>query len=185
MLTRRNYKLHKITKSIFNMITAVLVIMLVIGAILFGLYILGTHKIAQENITNTSQEILDNAVDVVYDKEYNEFDFSNYNQIETTTYKESISSYNNFVVYFYGNSEVSDEFLKVVDTAIKRADMNITALDLNTVSKSEKKEIESKFEMDGVNPFIFKLSEGNIEARTQNSDIVNMEAWFNHYKYNR
>lgn len=194
METRKNkYKFKRgyilILNKLYSFFKIVLIVATLFSIVLFSLYKIGETSIHNKNILSISQDIKENALDIVFKEDEdtpNDLKFSDINNIENITLDDFYENQEIYFLFIYSsNDDISLDFYKTLDTAIKEADVAIKGIDLSLEKEKDVSKFVKKYNLDIENPYLLKVSGNTILNKTQNVRYDELTNWLNNLKFNR
>lgn len=194
METRKNkYKFKRgyilILNKLYSFFKIVLIVATLFSIVLFSLYKIGETSIHNKNILSISQDIKENALDIVFKEDEdtpNDLKFSDINNIENITLDDFYENQEIYFLFIYSsNDDISLDFYKTLDTAIKEADVAIKGIDLSLEKEKDVSKFAKKYNLDIENPYLLKVSGNTILNKTQNVRYDELTNWLNNLKFNR
>lgn len=194
METRKNkYKFKRgyilILNKLYSFFKIVLIVATLFSIVLFSLYKIGETSIHNKNILSISQDIKENALDIVFKEDedtLNDLKFSDINNIENITLDDFYENQEIYFLFIYSsNDDISLDFYKTLDTAIKEADVAIKGIDLSLEKEKDVSKFVKKYNLDIENPYLLKVLGNTILNKTQNVRYDELTNWLNNLKFNR
>lgn len=194
METRKNkYKFKRgyilILNKLYSFFKIVLIVATLFSIVLFSLYKIGETSIHNKNILSISQDIKENALDIVFKEDEdtpNDLKFSDINNIENITLDDFYENQEIYFLFIYSsNDDISLDFYKTLDTAIKEADVAIKGIDLSLEKEKDVSKFVKKYNLDIENPYLLKVLGNTILNKTQNVRYDELTNWLNNLKFNR
>lgn len=194
METRKNkYKFKRgyilILNKLYSFFKIVIIVATLFSIVLFSLYKIGETSIHNKNILSISQDIKENALDIVFKEDEdtpNDLKFSDINNIENITLDDFYENQEIYFLFIYSsNDDISLDFYKTLDTAIKEADVAIKGIDLSLEKEKDVSKFVKKYNLDIENPYLLKVSGNTILNKTQNVRYDELTNWLNNLKFNR
>ena len=187
----RKYRLNRVKIGIVSFIVKTLKVISILSiisiAILIFFYKIGDKSLETKRLDAISQHIEDNALD--YKESENKSDdlvftdMNNIQLIQLDDFYEKEETY--FLFVFNSSNKVSNDFYKTLDTAIKEADVSINAIDLAEYSKRDVSKFIKNTNTDNVNPYLLKVSGGEVVKKTQDVRYDELVKWINYFKFNK
>lgn len=189
----RKYRLNRVKIGIVSFIVKTLKVISILSiisiAIFIFLYKTGEKSLETKRLDAISQHIEDNALDLVYKESENKSDdlvftdMNNIQLIQLDDFYEKEETY--FLFVFNSSNKVSNDFYKTLDTAIKEADVSINAIDLAEYSKRDVSKFIKNTNTDNVNPYMLKVSGGEVVKKTQDVRYNELVDWINYFKFDK